>query len=59
MKRAFCTIITSNYLPFAQALFNSIKKFDSNVNCFALILNSNSCFNCNEFESLRLTDLSE
>jgi lipopolysaccharide biosynthesis glycosyltransferase len=35
----FCTIITSQYLPFAKALYNSLAKLDSNVSLQVLIVN--------------------
>lgn len=59
MKRAFCTIITFNYIPFAKTLFQSIKTFDHNVKAFALVVDNDICFEFEEFKVLNLLDLSD
>lgn len=59
MKRAFCTIVTLNYLPFAKTLFQSIRQFDLGIDAFTLVVDSDSIFETEEFKSLLLSDLSE
>lgn len=36
----FCTIITSNYMPFARALYNSLQKFNKSAQLHVLITDS-------------------
>ena len=38
MKKAFCTIISSNYMPQALVLINSFKKFHSNDQFYLLVI---------------------
>ncbi len=56
---AFCTIITSNFIPFARALFQSLSKFDSGIEMFALVIDSDEKFEFPEVQCLKLEDLSE
>src|SRR2546423_3987939 len=40
--RAFCTIITSNYIPHALALYKSIIQFNSHEKLFILVVDNNN-----------------
>lgn len=54
--RAFCTIITNSHIPFAKSLFSSLKKFDSQIDFFALIVDQAECTNLRDFQVLGLVD---
>lgn len=54
MKRAFCTVITSSYIPFAKTLFKSIKVFDPNVKTFALVVDKKGCSEFDEFDEFNI-----
>lgn len=59
MKKAFCTIITFDYLPFARTLFQSLKQFDKNIEGYVLIVNEEGNLPNEDFHILHLRDLSE
>lgn len=55
----FCTLITSNFLPFAKTLFQSLKEFDSGIDFYALVVDDKNSIDITEFTCLRLVDLTE
>lgn len=59
MSKAFATVITISYIPFAKTLFQSLRKFDSDIEAFALLVDSEYKFDFPEFQCLQLADLSE
>jgi len=59
MSRVFCTIITEEYLPYGRTLFQSIRKFDKEVDCVALVVDLSGSNKYEGFEVLALNQLSE
>lgn len=59
MSAAFCTVITHDFIPFAKTLFQSIRKFDHGVDCFALVIDRDSSEIFSDFEILLPKSLSE
>jgi hypothetical protein len=57
MKVAFCTIITKSHIPFSKTLFQSLNKYDSEIESFSLIVDSEISFNIEEFQVIRLQEL--
>lgn len=57
--RAFCTIITLDFLPFAKTLFQSIRKFDKDVDLIALVVDSQEIPPTLDFEILTPNHLCE
>lgn len=57
--RAFCTIITRSYFPFAKTLFHSIRKFDAEAEFFGLIVDGINPSEMTDFVVLEVKDLSE
>lgn len=37
MEKVFCTVITSNYLPYVHILYDSLVKYDSDIRLFAFV----------------------
>jgi len=57
--KAFCTIIAQNYLPLARVLFDSVRKFHPESECFAVVLDHRDIdIDAGEsFEVVSLSDL--
>lgn len=55
----FCTIITSSFLPFAKTLFQSLTRFDPEIEFYALIVDGKLEKERVDFKILYLEDLSE
>lgn len=58
MRNSFCTIITPDYLPFARVLFQSIYKFDSNLDFYVLVVGDIK-FQHESFFVLKLNELDD
>lgn len=57
MKRAFCTVITSDYIPFARTLFQSLRTFDLGIEAYSLVIDQPKSGSFEEFHILHLQDL--
>lgn len=57
MKRAFCTVITSDYIPFARTLFQSLRTFDPGIEAYSLVIDQPKSGSFDEFHILHLQDL--
>ena len=56
----FCTIITSDYIPFAKALFNSLQKYNNSCLIHVLIADNDRNFEVTEnFHTISLSEISE
>jgi hypothetical protein len=53
----FCTIITSDYLPYARTLFSSLHDFDKNAKLTVLILDDTESFVDGNFSVISLQEL--
>lgn len=58
-KTAFCTIVTADYLPFAKTLFKSLRKFDSNILAFVLIVDSPTSGSLDDLIPVTLEELQD
>lgn len=59
MTKGFCTVISADFLPFARALFKSIKKFGGDIEFTVLIVNDYQQFGDEKFKVLFPHQLSE
>lgn len=59
MKKVFCTIISKDYLPYARTLFQSILKYDNNVDCVALVVDRFEFSSLEGFYVLKINELCE
>jgi hypothetical protein len=59
VRTTFCTVITHDYIPFAKALFQSIRKFDPVVECYAFVIDRDGSDIFSDFEILYSKSLSE
>lgn len=59
MTKGFCTVISSDFLPFARALFQSINKFGEDIEFTVLIVNDHQQIGDEKFKVLFPHQLSE
>lgn len=58
--RTFCTIITTDYFPYALALFKSLRKYDSEISLHVLIAdNKKTTVEAAAISGIKLTDANE
>lgn len=54
----FCTVISSDFLPFAKTLYFSLRQFDRKIDFYALVVDSGEISESVPFQILSISDLS-